>query len=131
MADRSTPHSCPVCASARTRVLVPVRIPCGREVVLAAGIRGCRTCGHRFLPTTAAEQHVFDESYGTTYSGYQHDHVFVARAAETLDRSVIPRRPPPARLLDVGCGNGDFLAVATARGYQAEGIDTSAYAVDL
>lgn len=33
--------------------------------------------------------------------------------------------PPPARLLDVGCGNGVFLEEAVAAGYRAEGFDAS------
>lgn len=33
--------------------------------------------------------------------------------------------PPSARLLDIGCGNGLFLAKATEAGYACRGIDTS------
>jgi 2-polyprenyl-3-methyl-5-hydroxy-6-metoxy-1,4-benzoquinol methylase len=41
--------------------------------------------------------------------------------------------PPPggARLLDVGCGNGDFLAVARDLGFEATGIDPDPRAVEL
>ena len=33
--------------------------------------------------------------------------------------------PPGARLLDVGCGTGDFLLLATEHGWRASGIDLS------
>jgi 2-polyprenyl-3-methyl-5-hydroxy-6-metoxy-1,4-benzoquinol methylase len=43
----------------------------------------------------------------------------------------MPRRPPPARVLDVGCGNGEFLQAAAERGYHAVGIDVSEAAAEL
>jgi SAM-dependent methyltransferase len=36
--------------------------------------------------------------------------------------------PPPARVLDYGCGLGDLLRQATARGYRADGFEVSEYA---
>jgi 2-polyprenyl-3-methyl-5-hydroxy-6-metoxy-1,4-benzoquinol methylase len=35
--------------------------------------------------------------------------------------------PPPARVLDFGCGLGDLLRQATARGYRADGFEVSDY----
>jgi SAM-dependent methyltransferase len=37
---------------------------------------------------------------------------------------------PPGRLLDVGCGNGDFLRQAAAAGWQPVGVDFDAAAVN-
>lgn len=39
-------------------------------------------------------------------------------------------KPPPARLLDVGCSFGGFLLTALKEGYEAFGIDISPYVVE-
>lgn len=44
-------------------------------------------------------------------------------------RQLPPPRGEVARLLDVGAGNGDFLAEAEALGYRAEGLEADAQAV--
>jgi 2-polyprenyl-3-methyl-5-hydroxy-6-metoxy-1,4-benzoquinol methylase len=53
------------------------------------------------------------------------------RTAATADKEVrhlsLPRQG--AALLDVGCGNGQFLRQATARGWRARGIDVDTYGV--
>jgi len=39
-------------------------------------------------------------------------------------------KPPPARLLDIGCSFGGFIKTAINFGYNVEGIDISSYAID-
>jgi len=55
----------------------------------------------------------------------------VARMAETLDRlerKTFPR--PPARVLELGCGNGMSSALWMAqKGYEVHGVDISATAI--
>lgn len=55
-------------------------------------------------------------------------------AVKNLD-FMIRHLPAPAsagrRILDVGCGNGDFLAVAQDLGYAAQGLDPDPKAVEL
>jgi SAM-dependent methyltransferase len=39
--------------------------------------------------------------------------------------ALLRHRPPPARTLELGCANGAFVALLTAAGYQATGLDLS------
>ena len=39
--------------------------------------------------------------------------------------------PPGGRILDLGCGRGEFLELLTARGFQAEGVDLNAEMIAL
>ena len=39
--------------------------------------------------------------------------------------------PPPARVLDVGCGNGSMTAAYVGRGYRAVGIDLSTSGLEM
>ncbi len=54
------------------------------------------------------------------------------RQREKADEHVrhLSRRPGRPRLLDVGCGQGEFLAEMARLGWDAEGIDPAADAVD-
>jgi len=122
---------CPACASSRTVPLVPVRLALGAGAELRSHISACRACGHRFLNTTEDEQRQAETVYGLGYHGYAIDPVFARRVREALDVWIVPRQPPPARLLDVGCGNGELLAAAAERGYEVEGIDVSETSAEL
>ncbi|MGH8271044.1 MAG: class I SAM-dependent methyltransferase, partial [Gammaproteobacteria bacterium] len=44
-------------------------------------------------------------------------------------RQLPPPQGPNSRLLDVGAGNGDFVALAQTLGYQAQGLEADANAV--
>lgn len=46
-------------------------------------------------------------------------------------RHIPPSTHPPGRILDVGCGSGDFLAFAAEAGWIAEGVDIDEEAVDI
>jgi SAM-dependent methyltransferase len=73
----------------------------------------------RHTPTEAAEQRAYD----TIYTGgglHQLDSLYLW----FLDQ-VKRYAPPPARLLDVSCGAGDFLRFASRSGYAATGMDFS------
>ena len=69
---------------------------------------------------------MYDEDYG----GYRED-PFFQQVVRTELRSVFLSRKQGGRILDVGCGNGAFLAEARDIGYEVMGIDTSEAAVRL
>jgi 2-polyprenyl-3-methyl-5-hydroxy-6-metoxy-1,4-benzoquinol methylase len=70
------------------------------------------------------------ESYASTHAGSPSDR----NAGPALERYVCPRIPADrsATILDIGCGQGDLLALLHRRGYQnATGIDISGEQLDL
>lgn len=64
--------------------------------------------------------------------GGEHHARRLAGWIETLDRLGASRLvpAPPARALDVGCGNGTVSLEMARRGYQVDGIDLSGEAID-
>ena len=89
------------------------------------GIFECPACRHRFLPTTAAQQAEIERTYGHDYEGYAADAFFERTVREEIAAHLVPRVPPPATVLDVGSGAGEFLLAAQAAGYDARGVDVS------
>lgn len=91
-------------------------------------IRHCRECGAYFLtPRPSLEQleRVYDDSY---YGGEESKFSpFVEKLLDTFrkTRSRRVRRyvPAPARILDIGCGNGRFLNYLIQEGYEGYGIE--------
>jgi SAM-dependent methyltransferase len=71
------------------------------------------------------QQQIEQAVYTCDYAGYRNDPLFEQAIRSLLDREIAPRIPPGARVLDIGCGAGDFLAAATERGFRAIGIDVS------
>jgi len=68
------------------------------------------------------------ESYAATHAGS------ASPAATRLiyRRDIRPRLPaPPARVLDIGCGQGELVRLLLADGYQARGVDVSAEQVRI
>jgi len=55
----------------------------------------------------------------------------VRRQKRDAEFRFLPRPSPGQRLLDVGCGNGDYLRHAGDAGWQAVGIDADEKAVDV
>lgn len=90
----------------------------------------CLSCGHDFAwmfeGAVALETH-----YGEHYSGFREDAVFANKIRTIIDSSLLPLLPAGASVLDVGCGNGEFLAAAAERGCRTYGLDFSEAAAQM
>ena len=100
----------------------------------------CSVCGLTFLrprPVEEAALALYQDSgyYESDETGHGYDEYLEVRQnwVRTFERRLrrISRFKPTGRVLDVGCGPGFFLEVAADWGYDAWGIDPSAYAVEL
>lgn len=94
----------------------------------------CRTCGLRWLTPYAGGddcQRIYDRNYyeSAQESGRSYlDEKAELRPCYRLIASRFGTLGVRGRLLDVGCGTGDFLEVARDHGFSAVGIEPSAYA---
>lgn len=122
--------ACPACGKDSTHPILRLNVPFARGDRLTARVFACRECTHRFLPITEEEQQRVDAHYDRDYMGYRFDPFFAARIRDEVARQLVPRVPPPARVLDVGCGAGEFMRAAAAAGYQVEGVDISEAAAE-
>lgn len=89
----------------------------------------CPACGHDCLWTEGKD---LSDLYDTHYFGYREDPVFNRRVREVLASSITPylRDARPLQVLDVGCGNGEFLQAVKDRGHHVFGMDLSPAAAE-
>lgn len=84
----------------------------------------CGACGTTFVHPRPGPETLL-RMYPTTYQGEDApslDSDAAAAEVELLARHL----PPPARVLDFGCGQGTFVARARARGFAADGVEYNA-----
>jgi len=106
----------------------------------------CRTCGTLvYLKDTPPEQLLVrdDETdfYGKKYWLERQQAAFGFPDIHARSRNDLPERnlhwlrallkyqPPPAKVLEVGCAHGSFVALMRQAGYQAEGLELSPWVV--
>lgn len=112
---------CPICASDSKAAL-------RADVV----VYRCSYCEHTFVGLDEGMQERLEQTYSHPgYGGFREDEVFRQSMRDELHTGIGSVCPPPARLLDVGCGNGAFLREASTAGYDALGIDVSEAGVEL
>lgn len=115
--------TCVVCAAP-----LEVRLPDARDPQTgeAFAVLACVACGLGVIDPVPEDLSRF---YGAEYYGERHG--FTARY-RTWRRMRLLRRHVrgTGRLLDVGCGDGDFVAAATRAGWRACGIERGERAAD-
>jgi SAM-dependent methyltransferase len=101
------------------------------------GLRRCAACGTVYAPAYADPDEVFVDGYfegGAGSYGIDTAHPrFQAFLAEVCARrcAFIESLTPVSSLLDVGCGGGELLRAALARGWRAAGAEPMAEAAEL
>lgn len=107
---------CPVCSSdARPRLL---------ERVGSYRLYACGVCDVTFSdPMEAPDSAWYDAAYLIR-------HIAVDDRIREYFRWALERLPSGCRILDVGCGEGTFVAYARRRGFDAWGIDFSRQAIE-
>ena len=96
----------------------------------ASRVLSCRVCGHGWL------EHEPDRDQVATAYADAADPVSLREhegRIATADRGLdhLEEVVAPGRLLDVGCWTGSFVEAAARRGWDAHGIEPSAWAVDV
>lgn len=89
----------------------------------------CRRCGHssvRFDDPGAASA-----SYDQGYDGFRPDPAFSSFVRTFVRSDLVPLLPPDAAVLDLGCGNGEFLTAVREVGMRGVGWDMSEAALQL
>lgn len=94
-----------------------------------ANLYQCCNCQHRFIILPSLTSDVLENLYDSEYAGYRPDSFFQAVIRQEIATNFLPRIPSSGQILDVGCGNGDFLIAAQEAGYTVCGIDISDAAV--
>lgn len=56
---------------------------------------------------------------------FERAHLDLSERAVYWLKTLLRRRPPPARTLELGCANGAFVALCASAGYDATGLDLS------
>src|SRR5579871_1800924 len=100
--------------------------------------RVCRSCG-TLVSRAAFRPDLYGESYWTERQT-EHHHLPDIRERARLDlpercthwlARLLAVRLPPARVLEVGCGHGGFVALLGWSGYNATGTELSPTAVQF
>ncbi len=108
--------------------------PCGSRRPLRLAFRtptrryvGCTACGLVFLYPRPDRETVesyfrdsYDERYGAAEASDERTPVFESMLTHLLECC-----PRPGSILDIGCGDGDFLALCRSAGWTCAGIELS------
>jgi SAM-dependent methyltransferase len=103
--------TCPICGAAGAQIDRLERWSCF----------GCDRCGAHYWSPRVVDPRFYAEGHQETYDRRRSGEVFLRER-----HHMFLRRARPGRLLDIGCGEGGFLEIARARGFDVAGIDLDA-----
>ena len=117
-------NPCSYCGAKKNLRLYPTYSISGDNFYISR----CLTCGAAFLSPRPTQQQL-DQAYDDSYYG-RGAAKFTGPIEKVLDffRSARARRVrkyirPPARILDIGCGNGRFLSYLISKGFEGYGTE--------
>lgn len=133
--------ACPVCQARVFRLYREVastirEVPDGldRPRSVQARIERCARCGlYRTIPSgdDQSPEQLYREASVCFNASLSKVQVAGTRCVSSVDELSLLTVRPPARLLDIGCGAGQFLWRAVQAGYRASGIDPDPRAVSF
>lgn len=121
--------TCPACAAPAPSI-TPGGLLIFRSSLQLSHYR-CAECSHRWIETSPEQQEVIEKLYDRGYAGYATDEYFRLNIEREIRQKLSAVVSPPSSILDVGCGNCDFVEIAATAGYEAVGIDVSETAAQL
>jgi glycosyltransferase involved in cell wall biosynthesis len=121
--------NCPACDAGKFNRLFQVQ---------GYPVEQCTVCGLVFMNPQPGDE-VLSRIYSEDYFLGNHPSDTICDASEIkrataglyLDQLALQGSPREGSLLDVGCGNGEMLAEAAARGYRVVGVEISSHAARL
>ena len=130
---------CPVCSNTRFQLYREIiseldEVPDGldRPLSVRACVERCRKCElhHTIhLSDDRSPDQLYEESSVSFLASASKVGIAGTRSVSSTDELSLLTVRPPARLLDVGCGAGQFLLRASRAGYEVRGIDPDPRAI--
>lgn len=128
------PKDCNICGS-NERVFLGKRIPraCALDKSLITNIAKCKKCGLIYpYPTPFAKKTQLEKNYGDPDEYFptvisKERLRFYEGLMKEIDRINNGKK---GKLLDIGCGRGEFLSVAKSKGWEVCGVEISSTFAD-
>ena len=122
---------CPLCSDRNFKILFRDFGYDHREYSIVC----CSSCSFSYLnpqPTALELEKIYETYYGETSESQETErHLHFRRPVfEELVSFINSRRGSDSTLVDIGCGNGDFISIAREHGWNVSGAEISGPAVE-